>query len=119
MTELHEMGPGPDIRAGAFIGAWDRIEAAQKLKADAKGHVVDPLPELYWATLAEADVLARLATADEDPGRDAGAVLVERDRLDREHRARFKDALNGARRHPHRAAGDELVAEHQEQESGR
>jgi hypothetical protein len=37
------------------------------------------LAQLYWATLAEADISARRATADEDPGRDAGRHLVDRE----------------------------------------
>jgi hypothetical protein len=50
----------------------DRTLPRRDLRASA-------LAELYWATLAEADSLARLATADEDPGRDAGRHLVDRE----------------------------------------
>lgn len=73
-----EAAPGPDFRASAFVGAWERIGAAQKLKVDPKTHkIVAPLPELYWATLAEAAVLADLARTDEDPGRDAGRYIAD------------------------------------------
>ncbi|AEL98520.1 hypothetical protein CL64_gp48 [Mycobacterium phage Liefie] len=108
-----------DARASAWIGAHERIVAAQKLKVDHKKRVVDPLPELYWATLAEAAVLAELARADQTTGLHAGRYLVDQQqriekwRLVHEAAARSRDA----RRHPHRAAGDELFAE--DQEAGR
>lgn len=92
-SDYPEAGPGPDLRANAFVGAWERIEAAQKLKVDHKHRVVDPLPELYWATIAEAAVLAQLANADEDPGRDAGRHLLDRKERVAGRRAHFSDAL--------------------------
>ena len=103
--ELPETGPGPDLRAGAWLGAWDRIEAAQKLKTAGK---LDGLPEIYWATLAEADVLARLATADEDPGRDAGRHVVNRDQRAERDRARITDALSRKTKPNTPAAGDRV-----------
>lgn len=95
-NQLPDYAPGPDLRANAFVGAWERIEAAQKLKVDHKKKLVDPLPEIYWATLAEADVLARLATGDEDPGRDAGAYIVDRDQRTSIARDRIREAVNRA-----------------------
>ncbi|QDF19779.1 hypothetical protein QEH38_gp47 [Mycobacterium phage LilSpotty] len=108
-----------DARASAWIGAHERIAAAQKLKVDGEHRVVDPLPELYWATLAEAAVLAELARADQTVGLHAGGYPVDQQerieesrssvrRLVHEAAARSRDA-----RHPHRAAGDELVGEDQ------
>lgn len=91
--------PAADLRANAFVGAWERIELAQKLKVDLKGRAVEQLPELYWATMAEAAVLADLANADEDPGRDAGRYLFDRRRRIEESRARF-DAAKRRRRPP-------------------
>lgn len=96
-----EAGPGPDLRANAFVGAWERIEAAQKLKVDPKNHrLVDPLPEIYWATIAEAAVLAQLATADEDPGRDAGRHLLDRKERLAEARTHFADAISRRKPNP-------------------
>lgn len=51
-----------DARVGAFIGALDRIEIAQKMKVDRHGETPEVLPELYWATIAEAAVLAQLSS---------------------------------------------------------
>ncbi|ABE67307.1 hypothetical protein SEA_PINKYOSHI_49 [Mycobacterium phage PinkYoshi] len=105
-----------DARASAWIGAHERIVAAQKLKVDHKKRVVDPLPELYWATLAEAAVLAELARADQTTGLHAGGYLVDQQERIEEF-GRLVARSREARRHPHRAAGDELVAE--DQEAGR
>ncbi|QOC58873.1 hypothetical protein SEA_JOLENE_49 [Mycobacterium phage Jolene] len=103
-----------DARASAWIGAHERIVVAQKLKVDHKKRVVDPLPELYWATLAEAAVLAELARADQTTGLHAGGYLVDQQERIEEF-GRLVARSREARRHPHRAAGDELVAEHQDQ----
>ncbi|GFG65796.1 hypothetical protein MKUB_32860 [Mycobacterium kubicae] len=104
--QLPEYGPGPDLRANAFVGAWDRIEAAQKLKLDHRKKLVDPLPEIYWATMLEADVLARLATADEDPGRDAGRYVLDREQRAIKRRTRAKSAFEEKLRKPPRVAGE-------------
>ena len=82
--------PPADARASAWIGAHERIAAAQKLKLEpgSKSRLADPLPEIYWATLAEADVLARLATADQTTGFVAGGYLVgQNDRIVANRRA--------------------------------
>lgn len=97
MTEVPAWEPGPDMRAGAFVGALDRIEAAQKLKVDRKNRLVDPLPEIYWATLEEAHILAQLAQTDEDPARDAGRHMVNRAEQIEQANARGAEAMKRAR----------------------
>lgn len=96
--------PPADARASAWIGAHERIEAAQKLKLDEKRRVRDPLPELYWATIAEAAVLADLARTNQTTGLHAGGYLVEqhdrrleRVRLREDVRAKLRaNAINDA-----------------------
>lgn len=101
-----------DDRAAAYVGAREAIKAAQKLKVDRKNRVVEPLPELYWALLAEAAVLADLARADMNVGLLAGGYLVDQQRRIEENRARFAQVAKAAaeQRHPHRAAADAAVA---------
>lgn len=88
--------PPPDLRVSAFVGAWERIEAAQKLKVDHKNRVREPLPELYWATLAEAAILADLARADQTTGFFAGGHLTQRDERIRQNRRDFEQAFGAA-----------------------
>lgn len=73
-----------DARAAAFVGAREHIRAAQELKArivndpeGADGFMVDDLPAEYWALIAEAGVLAHLATADAAVGFLAGHYEVD------------------------------------------
>lgn len=84
-----------DARAGAWIGAMDRIDVAQKLKMDpdSKTRVADPLPELYWATLAEAAILAELAAAPGPVGYVAGGHLADRADRAEEHRRMLAAAI--------------------------
>lgn len=102
LTLSHEPDeqPAPDLRANAWMGAWDRIESAQKLKAHltktARKRVApEALPEIYWSMMVEAQILADLARADQDTGNDVGAIIVARDQRARAERERF-EALFGA-----------------------
>lgn len=92
---MTEYQPEPDLRANAFVGAWERIEAAQKLKIDANGRAVEQLPELYWATIAEAAVLADLTRASRQTGEDSGRYIYDHKRRVQEARDRFRTALLG------------------------
>lgn len=64
-----------DGRVDAWLGAFKRIEQAQRLKTDRKRNVLDTLPEVYWAAVAEAQVLAALATASDAIGESVGDYL--------------------------------------------
>lgn len=88
--------PPADARSSAWIGAHERLTAAQKLKVDAKNRVVEPLPEIYWATLAEAAILADLARADQTTGLGAGGYLVARDGRIETRRSRIRDGIRAA-----------------------
>lgn len=87
-----------DLRANAFVSAWERVETAQKLKVDPHGRLVEPLPESYWALMAEAAILADLARAGADTGIAAGTHLLRRKECD----ARIRDQVMAAaeRRRP-------------------
>jgi hypothetical protein len=66
------------------------MAAAQKLKLDRKGKVLDPLPEVYWALMAESAVCAALARTPDVVGFSAGDFLESRERQKVEQRKRFE-----------------------------
>lgn len=84
-----------DGRSSAIIGAWRYVEAAGKLRIDEENRVRDPLPELYWAYLAEARILVSIGSTDLSTGIVLGDYL-EREAKDQEERdaliAKFEDA---------------------------
>jgi hypothetical protein len=82
-----------DGRVGAWIQAWQRLEAMQKLKKDHKGRAVQPLPEWYWSLIAEAQICADLAKASEVVGCAAGAVLEEQYSQEQEAKVRIEEML--------------------------
>jgi hypothetical protein len=73
------MTENPDARIAAWLHAWDTIRFAQELRQSPKdlGPRVapDPLPELYWAAVAEAAVFAEMARADMPTGQQAIAII--------------------------------------------
>lgn len=88
MTEI------PDVRAAAWVCAWDALAAVQQLKQPPDGPRVapEPLPDLYWATMAEAAIYAQLAQVDSTTGITAGVILNE-DARRRTNVARLTDLL--------------------------
>lgn len=113
-----------DARPSAWIGAHERIAAAQKLKLEpgSNNRVADPLPELYWATLAEAAVLADLARAPGAVGYLAGAHLAGRAERIAENTRQMEELLRRAegRRKPTRPPmpGRPTMPEYREQFAG-
>lgn len=89
-----------DDRAAAYVGARNLLKAAQELRVGPKGRVLEPLPEVYWALLAEARILTELAKADGQIGHLAGAHMVEMED-DRARRAKmFREAGDRLRATP-------------------
>lgn len=90
-----------DHRIAAYIGAIDRIESASELKAKhyknvAKYHKYDypvNLPDDYWALIAEADVLAKLANVDSQVGYQAGAYMEDKQQIKEKRREQFSADL--------------------------
>lgn len=59
-----------DPRVGAWLDAQALVVRAQEIRAQRDRHTApraapEPLPEAYWLCLAEANVLAGLAQADD------------------------------------------------------
>jgi hypothetical protein len=74
MTEL------VDGRAAAWIGAWDRIEAAARIRDPGPAvSPADPLAADQWydRLLKEAELLARLAAVSPDVGYMGGSKIAE------------------------------------------
>lgn len=73
----------PDARVAAWTCAWDAIRAAQELRQPPRqprplaeqSLEPEPLPELYWAAIAEAAVYAELARADLPTGQQAFTMI--------------------------------------------
>lgn len=103
----HQSRPA-DARGNAWIGAYERITVAQKLKLDHKSRVVDPLPEIYWATLEEAHILAQLALADQTVRLAAGGYLDYVESRAEESRANAAKMFD--RRHLRRHVAHKLEA---------
>lgn len=76
---LYDQTPPPDARVAAWTCAWESIQAAQKLRQprEDRGPRVapEPLPDRYWAAVAEAAVYADLARADLPTGQQAFALV--------------------------------------------
>lgn len=86
MTEIS------DARPAAWVCAWNAIQAVQELKKPRKGATDgEPLPELYWATIAEAAIFAQLAQADVTTGLHAGTLLTAVERAKQEAIATLTD----------------------------
>lgn len=87
-----------DGRVCAWMSAWKCLQQAQILKTEPKTepgqHTVrDPLPELYWSTLAEAQIYADLAKAPDLVGLAAGDWLVEEQEQEQERRRMTAEQL--------------------------
>jgi hypothetical protein len=104
-----------DDRAAAYIGARDRLKAAEQVKAalhKAHPRELDKIefPDLYWSNIAEAAILSNLARADSPVGYAAGNYFAELDRrAERRERAKQGRELidriaRGPRRQAHRKA---------------
>lgn len=109
-----------DDRAAAYVGARERLKAADRVKLEHQRDVVagrastdpDELPAAYWSLIAEAAVLAQLARVDASVGLLAGGYLVDQQERIRKNRENFAQmaARRAAARHPHRAAADADIA---------
>ncbi|OAN41143.1 hypothetical protein [Mycolicibacterium iranicum] len=81
-----------DDRAAAYVGARERLKAAESLKVTERGELkcglADPLPPLYWGLLAEAQILAELASADSSVGLIAGNYLLDQEERIERNRGR-------------------------------
>lgn len=69
-----------DARIGAWLNAWERIQALQKFKLEHAPNMDSELPEGYWGVVVEAQILATLATADTLVGVTVGELLQEREK---------------------------------------
>lgn len=70
----------PDARVAAWTCAWNSLIAAGKLRQPPKDAqrlrvAPEPLPEMYWAAVAEAAIFADLARADLDVGQTAFQMI--------------------------------------------
>ncbi|AID58990.1 hypothetical protein PBI_GAIA_174 [Mycobacterium phage Gaia] len=82
--------PEHDARTEAWLTARSLLESARKLTTDHKGRVREPLPELYWGVLREAELWAALAQADKAVGVDAGDYLTLQRQTEVERRKMMK-----------------------------
>lgn len=100
-----------DGRAAAWIAAWQVLESAGKYRqefAKEEGVTRDtPLPPAYHAAVAEADVLARLATADTIVGVSVGGVLQQRAERETEHERTVLDDIMGRKKQPTEGGSEE------------
>ena len=70
MTEV------PDARVAAWTCAWTAMQAAGEIRSQVtKERGDEPLPDIYWASVAEAAVFADLARADMSTGVTAVALI--------------------------------------------
>lgn len=80
-----------DGRTAAWMQSWMRILAADEFKRTSMENKtwdgVGPAPEAYWTIIAEAGVLATLATAPDAAGFGAGEILKENFDAEREREA--------------------------------
>lgn len=74
MTEI------PDGRVAAWVCAWDNLRAAREFSAEHNRERPGvPLPEPYWAAIAEAAVFAEMARTDIAVGVAAGTLIDDRE----------------------------------------
>lgn len=77
-----------DGRIAAWLHAWERIQALQEFKLKHAPAMDSELPDGYWGVVAEAQVLATLASADILVGISVGDILQEQERQKQESRDR-------------------------------
>lgn len=85
-----------DARYIAWFAAEQRLKVAHDLTQDEDGRVRTPLPEYYWAMIAEAAVFADLARCTMDVGLAVGTYREERDREKIRHRKNINDFMEFA-----------------------
>lgn len=84
----------PDERVAAFMCAWGLLQSAARIRSkvtEKDGHA--PLPDLYWACVAEATAFADLARADMPTGVQASALRLQYEAARETAWERFRDAL--------------------------
>lgn len=83
-----------DARSAAWLAAWERIEAATKMRPGNPGDVNGQMRmDAKRSLLAEAAIFAELARAPMEVGFAAGEWIEQRAREERENRARFEQIL--------------------------
>lgn len=87
-----------DGRVSAWLQAWGRVEAANKmLRDDVRGDLM-LTPEYrnrHGDLMAQADILARLASAPDDVGLGAGEGLQQEYVREQEARKKMEKLLDG------------------------
>lgn len=74
-----------DARITAWTIAWDVAHKAAEFREEVRGFArknndpEPPLPDTYWALIAEANLMAQLASAELFVGSAAAEILSERD----------------------------------------
>ena len=79
-----------DALVGAWIAAWNHLEAATRLQEKYPERDTDPIVDRLHRA---AGLYAQLACAPTDVGRDAGAVMAERRDTDEGWRRNFEATM--------------------------
>lgn len=84
-----------DARLGAWLGAWSRVEAANKMFQDHPDEA--GVGVVHDVLMGEARILADLANAPESVGLLAGAYLEQQEKNRKQAKEFVEEAINRGR----------------------